>query len=412
VQKLAWDYATEDTVVPGGWAEPSADAVLRRINGHDLTTGELLDGYLDLKADGSTSSGCWIYSGVYAGGVNQAARRTPHDEQHPYEAEWGWTWPMNRRVLYNRASADPDGRPWSERKRLVWWNADEGRWTGDDVPDFPVGTAPGYVPPEGATGPEALHGDDPFIMQADGKAWLFVPHGLVDGPLPTHYEPHESPARNLLYTQQGNPTRKVYGRPDNPSHPEGGSEVFPFVLTSARLTEHHTAGGMSRQLSYLSELQPELFVEVSPELARLRGLAHLGRAHVVTSRAAVQARVMVTDRMAPLRIDGRVVHQIWMPYHWGPSGLVTGDVVNDLFGVVLDPNVFIQESKVATCDIRPGPRPRGPALAAMLQELRTRAGITAGTGTRVATEAAVAHVEDASTAADTHSPADTPEETP
>jgi formate dehydrogenase major subunit len=222
-----------------------------------------------------------------------------------------------------------------------------------------------------------LHGDDPFIMQADGKAWLFAPGGLADGPLPTHYEPHESPVRNPLYAQQGNPVRKVYGRPDNPANPsppDAHAEVFPFVFTAARLTEHHTAGGMSRQLPYLAELQPALFVEVSPELARARGLAHLGWAHVVTSRAAVDARVFVTDRMVPLRVAGRVVHQVWMPYHWGPTGLVTGDIVNDLIGVFADPNVFIQESKVLTCDVRPGRRPTGKALLAYLDDYRRRAG--------------------------------------
>jgi formate dehydrogenase major subunit len=291
-------------------------------------------------------------------------------------------------VLYNRASADLDGRPWSERKKLLWWDPERGRWTGRDVPDFPLTTPPRHVPPEGARGPEALHGDDPFVMQGDGKAWLFAPNGLSDGPLPTHYEPHESPVRNPLYGQQGNPTRRVYPRvenPYNPAPPESDPDVFPFVLTAARLTEHHTAGAMSRQLSHLSELQPELFVEVSPELARMRGLDHLGWAHVVTSRAAVDARVMVTDRMAPLRIDGRVVHQVWLPYHWGPTGLVTGDVVNDLLGIVADPNVLIQESKVATCDVLPGRRPRGAELTAFLDRLRSRAGITPATGTRIAT---------------------------
>jgi formate dehydrogenase major subunit len=237
-------------------------------------------------------------------------------------------------------------------------------------------------------GPDALRGDDPFIMQSDGKGWLFAPTGLADGPLPTHYEPHESPVRNALYGQQGNPARKIYGRRDNPSNPsppELHGEVFPFVFTTARLTEHHTAGGMSRTLPYLSELQPELFVEVSPELAAQRGLQHLGWAHVITSRAAVEAKVVVTDRMAPLRVQDRIVHQIWMPYHWGPVGLVQGDVVNDLFGVVLDPNVFIQESKVATCDIQPGRRPRGPQLLAYLADYRRRAEITVTTGTQQAT---------------------------
>jgi len=389
VQKLAWDYAVDGD-------EPSAEDVLRRIGGVDLATGRDLSAYTELKADGSTACGCWIYCGVHADGVNQAARRKPHDEQGPYEKEWGWTWPANRRVLYNRASADLEGRPWSERKKLVWWDAGHGEWTGDDVPDFPPTLPPDHVPEPGACGADALRGDDPFIMQADGKGWLFAPNGLVDGPLPSHYEPHESPVRNALYGQQGNPTRKVYARKDNPANPappEAHADVFPYVLTAARLTEHHTAGGMSRQLPYLAELQPELTVEVSPELARERGLAHLGLAHVVTSRAAVEARVVVTDRMAPLRVEDRIVHQVWMPYHWGSSGLVRGDVVNDLFRVVVDPNVFIQESKVATCDVRSGPRPRGADLLRMLADLRARAGITPATGARVATAHDIVHTE-------------------
>ncbi|MBV8967009.1 MAG: molybdopterin-dependent oxidoreductase [Mycobacteriaceae bacterium] len=387
---LAWDYAMEAD-------EPSGADVLRRLGGVDLAARRALSSYLELKADGSTMCGCWIYSGVYADEVNQAARRKPHDEQAPYESEWGWTWPMNRRVLYNRASADPQGRPWSERKKLVWWDADAGEWTGHDVPDFEKTKPPDYRPASDAVGVAALRGDDPFIMQADGKGWLFAPNGVLDGPLPTHYEPHESPVRNALYAQQGNPARKVYARADNPSNPappEQHGEVFPFVFTAARLTEHHTAGGMSRQLPYLSELQPALFVEVSPELAAERGLTHMDWAHVITSRTAVDARVFVTDRMAPLRVEDHVVHQIWMPYHWGNVGLVDGDVVNDLLGVVADPNVFIQESKVATCDIRPGRRPRGPALLEYIATYRQRAGITARTGTELdTTRRSTAHPE-------------------
>jgi formate dehydrogenase major subunit len=395
---LAWDYALDGD-------EPSAADVLRHINGIDLATGRTVDGYTDLRADGGTACGCWIYSGVYAGETNQARRRTSRFDSGPYDAEWGWTWPMNRRVLYNRASADPQGRPWSARKALVWWDEEAGEWTGHDTPDFQKDKPPDFLPAEGASGPDALRGDDAFIMMSDGKAWLYAPTGLADGPLPTHYEPHESPARNLLYGQQANPVRKVYGRPDNPTNPsapsgaaerEARADAFPYVLTTSRLTEHHTAGGMSRQLPYLAELQPELFVEVSPELAAERGLRHLDWAHVVTSRTAVEARVVVTDRMAPLRIDGRTVHQVWMPYHWGSTGLTTGDVVNDLIGVAADPNVFIQESKVLTCDVRPGRRPRGRELLEYVEDSRRRAGVTARTGTRIATSgtgAGPAHTE-------------------
>jgi formate dehydrogenase major subunit len=282
---------------------------------------------------------------------------------------------MNRRILYNRASADPDGRPWSERKAYVWWDADQGSWVGHDVPDFEADKSPDYRPPENATAQQALSGADPFIMQADGKAWLLAPAGLLDGPLPAHYEPHESPFENPLYAQRANPARETFPRKDNAYHRsdgEPGADVFPFVLTTYRLTEHHTAGGMSRWLPYLSELQPEMFCEISPELARERGLDHLGWATVVTARSAIEARVLVTDRMTPLRVQGRIMHQIGLPYHWGRNGLIRGDAANELMPVVLDPNVHIQESKAATCDIRPGRRPRGPALLDLLADYRRR----------------------------------------
>jgi formate dehydrogenase major subunit len=220
-------------------------------------------------------------------------------------------------------------------------------------------------------------------MQTDGKGWLFVSSGLTDGPMPTHYEPHESPFTNPLYEQQANPARQVFPRKDNLSNPSGrepGSDVFPFVFTTYRLTEHHTAGGMSRWLPDLAELQPELFCEVSPELARLRGLHHLGWATIVTVRTAIEARVLVTDRIVPLTVQGRTVHQIGLPYHWGPNGVVTGDAANELLGIVLDPNVHIGESKTASCDIRPGRRPRGPALLRFVDNYRHRAAITVETG--------------------------------
>ena len=369
---LTWDYP-----VLGPYDEPDAEAVLAEINGTG-PDGAPLATFTALKDDGSTRCGCWIYCGSYADGVNQPARRRPGRDQTWVAPEWGWAWPANRRLLYNRASADPQGRPWSERKAYVWWDEPAGRWTGHDVPDFEVTKRPDYRPPEGARAQAALAGDDPFIMQTDGKAWLFVPVGLADGPLPTHYEPAESPFPNLLYAQQTNPTRQRYDRPVNRYHPSGeepGAEVFPYVFTTYRLTEHHTAGGMSRTLPYLSELQPEFFCEVSPDLARERRLVHAGWATIVTARTAVEARVLVTNRIPPLRVQGRVVHQVGLPYHWGPNFLAKGDAANELLPVTLDPNVHIQESKAATCDIRPGRRPRGPALLELVADYRRRAGL-------------------------------------
>ena len=377
---LTWDYPTE-----GPMAEPSAEAVLAEINGWD-GDGRPLSSYEQLEADGSTACGCWIYCGVYADGVNQAARRKPSDEQDWVAAEWGWAWPANRRILYNRASADPNGRPWSETKALVWWDEEKGQWTGHDVPDFSASKPPWHRPPPGARAAEALSGTDAFVMQADGKAWLYVPAGLTDGPLPAHYEPQDSPVPNLLYHQQRNPVRQVFSRRHNRYHPspsEPGSSLFPYAVTTYRLTEHHTAGGMSRWLPYLSELQPEMFCEVSPELAAERGLEHAGWATIITARNVIEARVMVTDRMPPLRVAGKVIHQIGLPYHWGPNGYSVGDAANELASIALDPNVHIQEVKAFSGDIRPGRRPRGPARAALVDEYIRRAGIGETTGTEV-----------------------------
>ncbi|WP_067185167.1 formate dehydrogenase [Microtetraspora niveoalba] len=377
---LTWDYPTEGRI-----AEPVAEAVLAEINGWNAD-GEPLSGYTELKDDGSTSCGCWIYCGVYADGVNQAARRRSAEEQDWIAAEWAWAWPANRRLLYNRASARPDGRPWSERKRLVWWDEDAGKWTGHDVPDFEPGKRPDYRPPEDAIGVEALAGTDPFIMQADGKGWLFAPAGVIDGPLPTHYEPQDSPVPNALYGRQRNPARMVYPHEHNRYHPsagEPGASVYPYVVTTYRLTEQFTAGGMSRNTPYLAELQPEMFCEVSPELAAERGLEHGGWATIITARNAIEARVLVTQRMAPLRADGRVVHMIGLPFHWGPNGLSAGDAANELSSIILDPNSHIQEVKALSADIRPGRRPRGPALPELVRAYRRRAGITERTGTEV-----------------------------
>lgn len=387
---LTWDYPLDDE------GEISSEAVLQEINGRHLSgdkAGELAGMYTELKADGSTSSGCWIYSGVYAGGVNRSANRKPGREQGPTAQEWGWAWPDNRRILYNRASADPEGKPWSERKKYVWWDEEQQQWTGIDTPDFVKTKAPSYRPEPGTGGPDGLAGDDPFVMMADGKGWLFAPKGMLDGPLPTHYEPQESPVQNPLYGQQSNPARRVFPRKDNLWSPSGnapGAEVYPFVFTTYRLTEHHTAGGMSRWLPYLSELQPEFFCEVSPELAAERGLANGGWATIVSARSAVEARVLVTERMTPLVIGGRTIHQVGLPYHWGVGrdAVVSGDAANDLLGIALDPNVQIQESKAGSCDIVPGRRPQGEALLRLVEEYQSRAGVTVETSNQLRTTTA------------------------
>jgi formate dehydrogenase major subunit len=367
ILELTWDYP-----VSGEQDEPDADAVLAEINGWNEQR-EPLSGYKELKDDGSTACGCWIYCGVRAEGVNQAARKKPHWEQEKYTApEWAWSWPANRRMLYNRASADPSGKPWSERKRYVWWDGRKRVWTGVDVPDFDERKRPDYRPPKDAEGPEGIAGNHPFIMQADGRGWLYAPHGLVDGPLPAHYEPDESPVDNPLYARRANPARQQFERPENPRNPPE-SDVYPFVATTYRLTEHHTGGGMSRTVPHLAELQPAMFVEVHPDLAELRGLRHGGWATIVTARAAIEARVLVTERMKSLRVRGRRVHQVGLPYHWGAKGLTTGDSANDLMGLALDPNVHIQEAKAFTCDIRPGRRPRGPELPRFVERIRREA---------------------------------------
>ena len=399
---LTWDYPVDEH------GEVDATAVVREINGYHVGSaasdassdadgrsgpapGTPVDTFNELRADGSTASGCWIYAGVFAGGENRAARKVPRSQQDEAALDWGWAWPANRRILYNRASADPDGKPWSERKQLVWWDADQGRWTGRDVPDFPADRSPQATGASAYGGTGSLNGDDPFIMQADGKGWLFAPTGMLDGPLPTHFEPQESTVRNALYAQQNNPTRMTMKREDNLSAPGAGmpgSEVYPYVFTTYRLTEHHTAGGMSRWLPYLSELQPEMFCEVSPELAEEVGLEPYGWATIVSPRAAIETRVLVTRRMRPLVVGGQTVHQIGLPYHWGAGGdgaVVQGDSANDLLGITMEPNVYIQAAKYVAGAIMPGRRPRGPERQDLVDKFRAEAGLTVDSGNQMLT---------------------------
>ncbi len=350
---LTWDYPTH-----GETEEPDGETVLKEINGYTVADYKAVDSFTQLQADGSTACGCWIYSGCYANELNQVARRRPGKEQNWVANEWGWAWPADRRILYNRASADPEGKPWSERKKLVWWDDAKQEWTGFDTPDFIKDRPPSYRPAPDAKGKDTISGTDPFLLQADGIAWLFSPDGLQEGPLPTHYEPLESVVKNPLYGQQCNPVRIDYVRPRNPLHRPYDDARFPFLLTTYRLTEHHTAGGMSRWLSWLSELQPEMFCEVSPELAAEKGLTNGGWATISTARAAIEARVLVTARIRPLRIGKRTFQQIGLPYHWGSSGRVRGDAANELSNFAADPNVSIMNSKAHTANIESGRRAR------------------------------------------------------
>jgi len=360
---LTWDYTTK-----GEHAEPEVEDVLREINGYTVADRKQIRHIQDLKNDGSTACGAWIYCGVFPEkDRNVANERKPKDF---LGHGWGFAWPNDCRIIYNRASARPDGNPWSERKKLVWWDEEKQEWTGTDVADFnkkTPPTAPSNL--DKGQGVEALGGARPFTLHPDGVGWLYVPSGLKDGPLPTHYEPLESPVHNPLYAQNADPAADKKARPDNPWADSPDDPRFPHVLTTYRLTEHHTAGGMSRTLSHLAELQPELFTEVSPELAELAGLKHGDYGTVVTPRAIIEARVLVTTRMRPLQIDGRTVHQIGLPYHWGFRGKVKGDVVNDLLAISEEPNVRIMESKALLCNIYPGRRARGKKALEQFQQL-------------------------------------------
>ena len=359
---LTWDYPTEGVI-----REPKVDAVVCEINGYRTETGKLVSEYTELQDDGSTACGCWIYSGVHPKpGHNISNMRKSHD----YLGHgWGFSWPSDRRILYNRASARPDGKPWSERKKLVWWDENKREWTGKDVPDFKKDVAPDYRPEPGAEGMEAIGGDKPFILHPDGVGWLWVSSGLKDGPLPTHYEPLEPVVKNELYPKHPhNPPAKKKERPDN-AYGFPYDKRFPHVLTTYRLTEHHTAGGMSRTLSHLAELQPELFCEISPEMAQELGIEHGGYATIMSPRGIIEARVLVTPRMRPFMVEGRRVHQVGLPYHWGRRGIAVGDTVNDLLAISEEPNVRIMETKALICDIRPGRRPRGKAA---LDELHAK----------------------------------------
>jgi formate dehydrogenase major subunit len=353
---LTWDYP-----VRGERAEPDAETVLKEINGYVVASGQLVTSYKDLQDDGSTACGGWMYSGIFPEeGKNLARSRKPDVASGPDTNHQGWAfaWPANRRNLYNRTSADLEGKPWSERKKMIWWDSSAEEWTGFDIPDFEKTKPPSYRPDwsKHPKGMEALGGSEPFIMEADGHCMLFVPSGLRDGPLPTHYEPIESPILNPLHpSRQVNPVAKLWQRPGNELHGPGDSR-FPYIFTTYRLTELHCGGIPTRIMPHTAELQPEAFVEVSPELARELGIEHLEWTTLASLRGEVEVRALVTERVRPFKIMGKIVHQIGMPWVYGWQGYAHGDIANVLLAITGDPNVGIHTTKAITCTIRPGRR--------------------------------------------------------
>jgi formate dehydrogenase major subunit len=243
----------------------------------------------------------------------------------------------------------------SERKKLMWWDAGSGRWDGFDALDFEPTKPPDYEPDwsKKPAGMDALDGRAAYIMIADGRASLFVPSGLKDGPLPAHYEPVESPVENLLYTQQDNPVAKKWRRPDNPYHTPRDPR-YPYALTTYRLTEHHSGGTPTRSLPVTAELQPEGFAEIPPGLARNLGIQSLDWIVISTARGEIETRALVTGRLRPFTIDGQLIYQVGMLWHYGWSGYATGDIANALTAVVGEPNTSIHENKSLTCNLRRG----------------------------------------------------------
>lgn len=342
-----WNYG------PG--AEPDPHLVAREVNGYDLNTNTLLPGFSKLQADGSTSSGCWIYCGSYTADGNMAARRNGIDSSNiGLYPEWSWCWPVNRRIIYNRASVDPQGVPWNKTRPVITFKGavTDGKYTSTawsgDVPDGP------WPPLQNPDGSVREDGRLPFIMHSEGVARLFG-MGLADGPFPEHYEPVESPlAKNPMgHGAKMNPAIKLWAMDKLSENAIGDPSKYPIVATTYRVTEHWQAGMMTRNLPWLNELMPEMFVEIGLELAAEKGIKPGQRVWVESARGRLGAWAIVTRRFQPLQIEGRTVHQIGMPWHWGFQGDSCGCSANILTLHVGDANTMIPEFKTFLCDVRP-----------------------------------------------------------
>ncbi len=349
ILNLKWDYFTDQVYDPHKAAKAINGYFLKDVTIKDQAykKGTLVPSFAMLQADGSTSSGNWLYCNSYTEKGNMAARRGKQDAANNIGLypEFAWCWPVNRRILYNRASVNPKGQPYNENRWVIRWNGE--KWEGD-VPDGPW---PPLMTAEGKPNPESRY---PFIMQKHGFGQVFGP-GLADGPFPEHYEPMECPVeKNFMNPQRVNPTAPVFGT-DADIYATCDPK-FPFVCTTYRVVEHWQTGLMTRPQPWLLELQPRMFVELSEELAQLRGIQNGERVKVSSARGAVECTAMVTKRFKPFRIGDSIVHEVGIPWHfgwrWPESG--TEESANLLTPSTGDPNTRIPETKAFMVNVMKG----------------------------------------------------------
>ncbi len=346
---LKWDYDTNGTYDP--------HKVAKEINGYftkDVTVkgklckkGTLVPSFAWLQDDGSTSSGNWLYCNSYTEKGNMAARRGQKDAENNIGLypEFSWCWPVNRRIIYNRASVDPKGQPWDKDNWVIKFAGEEkdGKWVSSKwVGDVPDG---GWYPLENPDGTKRSDSKYPFIMQKHGHSQIFGP-GRADGPFPEHYEPLECPVdKNYLNAQLVNPTAVVYSSKAD-AHATCDPR-FPFVGTTYRVSEHWQTGLMTRPQSWLMELQPQVFVEMSEELAQLRQIKNGERVKVSSARGTLECTAIVTKRFKPFKVGGGIVHQVGVPWHFGWRWPDDGseESANLLTPPAGDPNTRIPETK-------------------------------------------------------------------
>ncbi len=342
IMNLVWNYDKP------GEEEPNLDQVALEINGYEVGKSAPIPSFAKLADDGSTACGLWIYAGYWAedkdAGLPAAKRRIKTDKTglglYP---QWSFAWPLNRRIVYNRCSCDPGGRPWNEKAVLVAW--DGSKWITNDVPDFSA-----KDPKTGEPVSPEKTANNPYIMNPEGQGRLFAP-GLMDGPLPEHYEPVESPVKNIMSRQQNAPMASRFSG-DFATVAEMGSKRFPHVMTTYRVIEHYQSGAVTRNCPWLVEAAPEVFAMISPQLAKSIGVNGGDEIWVETARDKVKLKASVQPLMKALNIDGKAVEMVGMPWHWGYQGLAPGATANDLTPSVGDPNTHIPEYKAFLCNVR------------------------------------------------------------